>query len=77
MEDSGYKKIQEEASHYGNSFSSLEKNASSFAWVTVPLGLRAIAIIVRKTQTHLAFLEAVIANKYLSPTCLPHRKNMA
>lgn len=58
-------------------FSSLEKNASSLAWVTVPLGPRAIATIVMKTQTHLAFLEAEIASKHVSPTCLHHRKNMA
>lgn len=58
-------------------FSFLEKNASSLAWVTVPLGPRAIATIVMKTQTHLAFLEAEIASKYLSSICLHHRKNIA
>lgn len=58
-------------------FSSLEKNASSPAWVTVPLGPRAIAAIVMKTQTHLAFLEAKISSKHVSPTFLHHRKNMA
>lgn len=77
MEDSGYKRIQEEASHCGNSVFFPGKNASSLAWVPVPLGPRAIATIVMKTQTHLAFLEAEIASKHSSPTCLHHRKNMA
>lgn len=30
-----------------------------------------------KTQTQLAFLEAEIAGRHLSPICLHHRKNMA